>query len=84
MFVYDYAELIQLTQDSTITINSIIPISEDCLQVRFTPIEDTDECLPTTSLVHAAFTTAHGRMVLYDALDTVGERALYHDTGKLK
>ena len=23
-------------------------------------------------------------MVLYDALDTVGERALYHDTGKLK
>ncbi|KAE8738536.1 hypothetical protein FOCC_FOCC015980 [Frankliniella occidentalis] len=39
-----------------------------------------DDCLKTTSLIHAAQTTAHGRLLLYKYLDIVGERALYHDT----
>jgi hypothetical protein len=42
-----------------------------------------DECLPTTSLVHAAFTTCHGRLILYNYLDIVGERAAYHDTDSI-
>ncbi|KAJ1523104.1 hypothetical protein ONE63_000997 [Megalurothrips usitatus] len=80
VFVFDYGELISLCQDSTITINSILPIGEDCLQINFIPVEDMEDSLKTTSLIHAAFTTAHGRLLLYKYLDVVGERALYHDT----
>lgn len=83
VFVKDYGELMQIIQDETIIVNSILPLNDDCLQVNCIPVADTDECLPSTSLVHAAFTTAHGRLVLYNALNTVGERALYHDTGKI-
>lgn len=83
VFVFDYGELMQLTQDNTIVINSILPIGDDCLQINFTPVEDMDESLKTSSLIHAAFTTAHGRILLYKYLDIVGERALYHDTGKM-
>lgn len=83
-FVKNYAELSRLTEDSTIIISSILPLDDELLQVVYTPIADMEESLPTTSLVHAAFTTCHGRLLLYKYLDIVGERALYHDTGKLK
>lgn len=81
IFVYDYGELIRLIQDTTITINSILPIDEDCLQINYTPVEDMVETSKTVSLIHAAYTTAHGRLLLYKYLDVVDERTLYHDTG---
>lgn len=82
-FVNSYAELIELISDQTQTVDSILPLNEDMLQVKVTPIQETDDSSPTTSIAHAAMTTSHGRMVLYDALDVVQERALYHDTGKI-
>jgi len=82
VFVFDYGELIRLVNDSTIVINSILPLREDCLQVCFVPVEDMDESLKTTSLIHAAQTTAGGRELLYKYLDVVGERCIYNDTGK--
>lgn len=81
-FVDTYTELMELITDQTQTVDSIIPLNEDMLQVKVTPIQETDDSTPTTSIAHAAQTTSHGRMVLYDALDVVQERALYHDTGK--
>ena len=81
LFIDQYSELIALINDSTITIDSVVAFGEECLQINYTPVADMEESLPTTSIVHASFTTAHGRMVLYEALDIVGERALYHDTG---
>lgn len=73
----------RFVNDTAITINTILPLNEDCLQLTYTPIEDVDESMPTTSIVHAAFTTCHGRLLLYKYLDIVGERAAYHDTGML-
>ena len=35
---------------------------------------------PEASVVHAAFTTAHARLYLYEALEKLGERVLYYDT----
>lgn len=84
IFIFDYGELVRRTQDTTIVINSIFPIGEDCLQVTFTPVEDMDQSLKTTSLIHAAYTTAHGRLLLYKYLDILKERCLYNDTGKIK
>ncbi|KAK3914482.1 DNA polymerase [Frankliniella fusca] len=48
--------------------------------VCFVPVEDMDESLKTTSLIHAAQTTAGGRELLYKYLDIVGERCIYNDT----
>ncbi|KAK3929426.1 KiSS-1 receptor [Frankliniella fusca] len=50
------------------------------LRVNSMPVEDSEVSLPTSSLVHAAFTTCFGRIQLYRYLDLVGKRALYHDT----
>lgn len=78
--VYDYAHLMQIVIDPTKIVQSLVPLGEDCLQIAWKPIEDTDVSLPTSSLVHAAFTTCFGRLQLYKFLDIVGERALYCDT----
>ena len=65
-----------IVSDPTREVQSLLPLGEECLQVTYKPIEDTDESLPTSSLVHGAFTTCLGRLQLY----VVRERALYHDT----
>ncbi|KAK3915370.1 GTPase Der [Frankliniella fusca] len=79
-FLYDYAKLIALVTDNTKEVTGLLPLSDECLQVTWKPVEDSEVCLPTSSLLHAAFTTCHGRMELYKYLDVVKERALYHDT----
>ncbi|KAK3925201.1 Neutral ceramidase [Frankliniella fusca] len=53
---------------------------EECIQVTWKPVEDSETSLPTSSILHAAFTTCFGRLQLYKYLDVVKERALYHDT----
>ncbi|KAK3918862.1 Formate acetyltransferase [Frankliniella fusca] len=79
-FVYDYAELMRLVTDPAVEVQSLLPLGENCLQVAYTPIKDSESSLPTSSLLHAAFTTCHGRMKLYEYLDIVQTRALYCDT----
>ncbi|XP_026286850.1 uncharacterized protein LOC113212391 [Frankliniella occidentalis] len=78
--IYDYSELIRIVLDPTRKVRAIVPQGETCLQVNWIPIEDTEVSLPTSSLLHAAFTTCFGRLQLYKYLDIVGKRALYHDT----
>ncbi|XP_034236318.1 uncharacterized protein LOC117642344 [Thrips palmi] len=79
-FVYDYGELIKLVTDPTKVVNGLIVLSEQCFQVSYKPVEDSEESLPTSSLLHAAWTTCLGRLQLYKYLDIVGQRAYYHDT----
>jgi hypothetical protein len=79
-FINDYAGLMNIMVDPTKKISGLMPLGENCLQVTWKPVEDTEESLPTSSLLHAAFTTCHGRLQLYKYLDIVQERALYHDT----
>jgi len=78
--VYDYGELMKIVTDPTRVVNGLVPLSELCLQVSYKPVEDSEESLPTSSLLHAAWTTCLGRLTLYSFLDIVKERALYHDT----
>ncbi|KAJ1523128.1 hypothetical protein ONE63_001021 [Megalurothrips usitatus] len=78
--VYNYEDLIRLITDPAKKNTAVMPLGDDCLQVNWMPIEDTEESLPTSSLILAAFTTCFGRLHLYKFLDMVGERALYHDT----
>ncbi|KAK3925255.1 putative DNA polymerase [Frankliniella fusca] len=78
--IFTYGNLMSLISDPTKEVTSLLPLSDACLQVTWMPIEDTEESLPSSSLLHAAFTTCFGRMQLYKYLDIVRERALYHDT----
>ncbi|KAK3917816.1 putative DNA polymerase [Frankliniella fusca] len=79
-FIYDYDKLINIVTDPAKEVTGLLPLSDECLQVTWMPVEDSEVSLPTSSLLHAAFTTSHGRMQLYKYLDVVGERALYYDT----
>lgn len=82
VFLSSYGELINLAADPFIHLMSVIPLDEELLQVRYMPVSEMEDSLPTTSLVHAAMTTSLGRVLLYSFMDIVGDRTLYHDTGK--
>lgn len=79
-FIYQYSDLMKIVTDPTKIVHNLIPLGEECMQVTWKPVEDSDESLPTSSLLHAAFTTCFGRIHLYSYLDLVQDRALYHDT----
>ncbi|KAK3926575.1 putative DNA polymerase [Frankliniella fusca] len=78
--IYEYTDLLKLATDHNKKVKALIPLGDDCLQVNWMPVEDSEVSLPTSSIVHASFTTCFGRMQLYRYLDVVGKRALYHDT----
>jgi hypothetical protein len=78
--VYNYSELIRLAADPSLEVQSLLPLSDECLQVNYKPVADSEESLPTSSLVIAAFTTCYGRLHLYKYLDIVQDRGLYCDT----
>ena len=78
--IYAYAELINFVSDPSKKVQILLPLGEECLQLKWMPVEDSEESLPTSSLIHAAFTTCLGRLQLYKYLDIVKDRALYHDT----
>ena len=80
VLLYSYADLIKLVTDPTKEITGFLDLSEECVQLCYKPLNDSEESLPTSSLLHAAFTTCFGRLQLYKYLDIVGDRALYHDT----
>ncbi|KAK3926595.1 putative DNA polymerase [Frankliniella fusca] len=71
--IYDYAKLIALVTDPTKEVTGLLPLGEECLQITWKPVEDSEVSLPTSSLLHAAYTTCHGRMQLYKYLDVVGD-----------
>ncbi|KAK3916407.1 putative DNA polymerase [Frankliniella fusca] len=79
-FVYNYGELMQMIIDPRKIVQNLLPLSDACLQVTWKPVPDSEESLPTSSLLHAALTTCHGRVQLYRYLDLVGDRAVYCDT----
>ena len=70
----------EIVSDPLNEVTSLLPFSEECLQLTWKPVEDSEETLPTMSLIHAAFTTCLGRVQVYKYLDIVQERAAYHDT----
>ncbi|KAK3929146.1 putative DNA polymerase, partial [Frankliniella fusca] len=78
--IFQNEKLISMMADPKITITGLLPLSDECIQVKWEPISDTEESLPTSSLILAAFTTCLGRLQLYHYLDQVNERALYCDT----
>jgi len=73
-FVTSYTQMMEILNDSTVEIRSIVPIGEDCLQISCMPKQDSDASFVTTSLVNAAFVTAYGRLHLLKFLEMEKEQ----------
>jgi hypothetical protein len=58
----------------------MVPISDEIIQVNWKTVSDCLDSLPTTSLIHAIYTTMYGRMELYNYMDFLQERCSYVDT----
>ena len=54
--------------------------TEDVMEVVTTQAEEEYQKSSKTNVFVAVFTTAHGRLKLYEALETLRERVLYYDT----
>ena len=72
--------LYALLNDPSFHISNIRICSEDVLEVVTTRAEEEVEQNVKTNIFIAIYTTAHARLKLYSALETLQERVLYYDT----
>ncbi|XP_031781445.1 uncharacterized protein LOC116416620 isoform X2 [Nasonia vitripennis] len=61
-------------------VNDILAINDKILYVNWQYKDETVTPAPHTSVVIAAYTTAHARLELYNYLRRLGDRVLYYDT----
>lgn len=73
-------ELFQLLDDPAYEINNIQICSEDVMEVVTIMAKKEYERSFKTNVFIAAFTTSLARLKLYEAMDFLGDRALYYDT----
>ena len=74
------ADLFRLLDDPVFQISTVHICSEDVTEVVTTTAEDECERSLKTNVFVVAFTTSLARLKLYEALDFLGDRALYYDT----
>ena len=74
------ADLFRLLDDPVFQISAVRICSEDVMEVVTTTAGDECERSFKTNVFVAAFTTSLARLKLYEALDFLGDRALYYDT----
>ena len=74
------SELFQLLDDPAYEISAVRICSEDVMEVVTTTAEEEYQRSFKTNVFIAAFTTSLARLKLYEALDFLGDRALYYDT----
>ena len=67
-------------KDPSYHISNIRVCSEDVLEVVTTRAEEQVEQNLKTNIFVAVYTTAHARLTLYSALETLQQRVLYYDT----
>lgn len=73
-------QLYALLNDPSFKISTMRICSEDVVEVVTTHVEEEVEQNEETNIFIAIFTTAHARLKLYSALETLQERVLYYDT----
>ena len=81
--INDVAELYRYMTDSTITILNWHIITENVVYLEFEPRAEFEVGNSVTNLYIASFTTAYGRLKLYDVLAQLGPLAYYADTDSI-
>ena len=81
-YIYDANQFIQYAADPTKTLSDFYIIDEKTAQVQWSHAEGFVPENFRTNIFLAIFTTAWGRLKLYELLDMLDDRVLYYDTGK--
>ncbi len=82
-FIVEPQKFFNLLFDESIIVESVEPISEEVLYVTYKKEDSAVEPMSYMNAVIASFTTANCRLKLYDALENLGDRVAYMDTGEI-
>lgn len=75
------SEWFQLINNNQYVIKHVDASHPDVVQVNYKNLYS--EGSTQTSVIHAAFVTAHARLKLYSELEKIGDRVLYFDTDSI-
>ncbi len=96
--VSDVDEFFRIAFDPTSELYDVLPLTEKHMLMTFKTLRDCVVENPNSNvalgmfckswknsnlLISAAYVTAYGRLALYDLLEPVADRAIYHDTDSL-
>ena len=73
----------KLLKDQTVKVNDALIISDETLQVDYEKETLFIEPTAHSSIFTASYTTSHARLILYELLEKLEKRVLYHDTDSI-
>lgn len=76
-------DVVKLMSDPNIEVHSMIEMSNDSAMFTYKNIKEADRDARYINVAIAAYTTAHGRIVLYKYLDLLQDMVLYFDTDSI-
>ena len=82
----DYLDLnkfLNLAKNDKYEIIDFEEMSNDKVFIQYSELESFNLHLNNSNPAIAAYTTSHARLVLYEAMESLGPRVLYHDTDSL-
>lgn len=79
-FVTELSDLVRILLDRTKTVNDFNFLSENVMQVDYTPCDDFEPQASNSNVPIAAFCTTYARLELLGLLNKLDGRVLYHDT----
>jgi hypothetical protein len=82
-FITDRNEWFDMISDDQYIIHDIIFVSEKKMQVSYSIADNLFNDSKNTSITNCIFTTAYGRLHLYNELEKLGNRVLYFDTDSI-
>lgn len=83
MFVNDSQQLLKLMINPSYDVNNFHELSDDSLLLSYNLKTECEQIQSYINVVLAAYTSAMARIHLYEYLDMLKERCLYHDTDSI-
>ena len=80
VYFKEQGEFFNLLSNDAVQLKKIDSIGEKMVRVEYVNGDEFIEEQLNTNVIHAAYTTAFGRLHLYNCLDALGTRCLYFDT----
>lgn len=76
-------KVVELATDDSVEIHSMFEMSDDAVMFTYKHLKEAGRDDRYVNVALAAYTTAHGRTVLYEYLDTLKDSILYFDTDSI-
>eukprot|EP00732_Lithocolla_globosa_P002762 Lithocolla_globosa_v1_NODE_1929_length_2256_cov_6.611995.p2 type:complete len:146 gc:universal NODE_1929_length_2256_cov_6.611995:1235-798(-) len=80
VFIDNPEEYYRLHRDKNIEITDFQPLGENIVYMTYKNRIESVEPSRNTNVYHAIYTTSQARLMLYELMDKLGDRVLYHDT----